>query len=201
MEELQKKLGEALANAAAEKQRADEATAKSTDLATKLATAQNEARDQKARADEAIAANAKAKTDAQAETGGAVKAKVSLVTKASAVLGADAKIKNDKGEEVAILDASDVEIMRAVVVKVDGEDVDAAMRTDASYVRAMFDGACKRASKSTTAAATVRGAVVAGREQAKLDQSTVDEETKRKQMIADSANAHKQPMTNVKEGA
>lgn len=207
MEELQKKLGEALANAAAEKQRADEATAKATDLAAKLATAQNDARDQKARADEATAAIAKAKTDAVAQTGAAVKARVDVLTKATSVLGVNDKgkttIKNDKGEDVEILDALDTDIMRAVVVKVDGEDVDAAMRSDASYVRAMFDGACKRASKSTAAAGATRTAIVGTREQAaKADQNPGDdEETRRKKMIKDSAEAHKQPMTNVKEGA
>lgn len=205
--DLMDELAKALKEAAEQKVRADAAEKKATeaeaaraDLATKLAAAQNEARDQKARADEAVAANAKIKTDAQTVNAEAVKARVGLVSKAIAVLGADAKIKSDDGKEVEILDAADLGIMRAVVVKVDGEDVDVAMRSDASYVRAMFDGACKRAGKSAEAAGGVRQTINQNRQQAQSKVDDVDEKALREKLMQESRDAHKAPMTN-KEGA
>lgn len=96
---------------------------------------------------------------------------------------------------------SKVEIMRAAVKHVDGEDVPAAKKDDASYVEALFDGACKRAKKD--AADTVAGANALAQireaspvnpaNTVKNDADDTDEEAAKKRMRGDSLAAWQTP--------
>jgi hypothetical protein len=79
----------------------------------------------------------------------------------------------------------DVEIMRAAIKHVDGEDVPEAKQKDASYVQALFDGALKRAKKDaaadergSAALAATRVAVETARTNTHLDATTDEDEAK-----------------------
>jgi hypothetical protein len=87
---------------------------------------------------------------------------------------------------------SDVEIMRATIKHVDGEDVPADKSDD--VVRYVFDGACKRADKDQTAtakgAAALAGARVAIANPLRVDGDAddTDEDAARSRLRADSAS-------------
>lgn len=182
MDELKLQLAAALAEIAKEKARADKAESDRDAATARADRAEGERDSEKSRADAAD----KARTDATAAMPVAVKARVALVTKASTVLGAEFKIDN-----VALIDADDGAIKRAVIKHVDGVDV--AADATAGYVDGRFDGCCQRADKSIAAVAAARTVVVNNTQNTDEDR----EVTSRRKMLEDSRNAYK---TASKEG-
>lgn len=141
-------------------------------LEGELVTAKNDARDAKLRADAAE----KARTDAADASMAAARARIALETTAAAVLGAEFKA-----------DASDRDLMVAVVKRVDGEDIGADASMD--FVRGMFAGATKRHDGGADALAGLR-LVTAPRTDATSGNESPEIVAQRK-MNADSANAWK----------
>lgn len=141
------------------------------DLTVQLIAAKNAAADQKLRADKLEAA----RTDDAKASLAAARARISLEDKAKHVLGAEFKA-----------DASDRDLMTAVIKRVDGEDVDATASPD--FVRGLYAGAARRHDAGGDALAAVR---VAATPSNRADDSAFDEEAAARKMNADSANAWK----------
>lgn len=186
--------------AAADK-RGDDAEQRVKDITTTLTKAEAERDSAKTRADaadqkvkDADAAVAKAKTDAAAAVGDQVKARVDLLTKASAVGVKEIK----RGDAtVAVLDAEPNEIRLAVIAKIDGAEVPSEKRDNAAYVEARFDFAIESYKKSGKAFDQLNSIVNAPAKTTDTDVKPTganmpsDREAQaRKKMIADSANAH-----------
>lgn len=144
MDELQKQLAAALADAATQRARADAAekalehTGRAhadADTALKVAIAERDSarRDVEAAKAESAAALAKAKMDADSARDVEVSARVDAMTKANAILGVEDRSK-----------MSTRDIKAAVIAHVDGAD---ALPTDAipQVVDVLFQGAVKRA--------------------------------------------------------
>jgi hypothetical protein len=166
MDELKKALDAALADAAAQKSRADVATAA-------LEAVKADADREKARADAAedkLTAAEKARADAAATFDARVNARVELCANAKRVLGDDFK-----------MDMTDKAIRAAVVTKLTGRDV--SERSDA-YVDAAYDHAIENATDAATATAATRVAAVAPKQDAA---SRLDAE--RAKMIEANRNA------------
>lgn len=128
------------------KKQRDEAIARADAADKELAAAQGKIESLTKDLELAKGGTEKTRTDAADKFDFAVAAKVDLVTKAAAVLGAKVDIK-----------ASDLDIMKAVIKHVDGKDV---TDTRPGYVEALFDGAVERG--RADAAAKVAGAQALG---------------------------------------
>ena len=97
--------------------------------------------------------------------------------------------------------ATTLEIMRSTVKHVDGKDVPEARKDDASYVQALFDGACERAKKDAAdtqkgadALGQARAAVEANRQNTHLDAAqATDEETAKANLAAANRQMINQP--------
>lgn len=152
MDELQKQLATALAATATEKARADAAETKLTAIEARAVAAEASAAAEKARADAAE----KARTDAASAEPARIRARVELETRAAGFLGAEFKA-----------DASDRDIMVAVVKRLDSFDVPADASAEA--VSLCFANACARAGASTQALGAVRAAANAAKTDAGLD--------------------------------
>lgn len=187
--------------AAAEK-RGDDAEQLAKDAEARAVKAEAERDSAKTRADaadakvkEAETAITKAKTDAAAATADQVKARVDLLTKASAVGVKEIK-RGDAA--VALLDAEPNEIRLAVIAKIDGAEVATEKRDNAAYVEARFDFAIEAFKKSGKAFDQLNAIVNASvKTTDKEDKPTAPnmpsnrEAEARKKLIEDSANAHK----------
>jgi hypothetical protein len=195
MEELQKKLGEALAEVAKQKADADAAKARADKAEGERDAANKRADAEKTRADKAEgdrdAANKRA--DAVTESLPALtKARGKLEAVAMAALGADAKV-GDK----AICDADERALKIAVVQKIDGDDIDkdpAGQPRSPIYVDARFDGCAKRVNVTSAAGSPFDGVreVVLDRGTQPAPGAPEDREAKaRAKMHEDSRNAHK----------
>ncbi len=175
MEELQKKLGEALADAASQKVRADQldgelrtaraslttAEVTATNAQAALATekklteaAQGAATQAKADADIAIA---KAKVDAQDAMSGAVAARVQLLTEVNAVLG----LKDAKGQPVDRTSLDDQSLRLAVIKHVD--NLEFSHDKDPVFVQGVYAGSLARAASASASRVSVREATQAVR--------------------------------------
>lgn len=172
MDELQKKLGEALATAATEKARADqldiELTATKTKLTAseiaatnaqaalgaerKLTEAANLAATQ-AKADAATAI-AQAKLDAGNTVASAVTARVQLLTEANQVLGA----KDSKGQLIDRSAMGDQELRLAVIKHVD--NLEFPKDKDPVFVQGVYAGSLARAAAAASSRTAVREATV-----------------------------------------
>lgn len=152
MEELQKKLGEALAQLTIEKNRADKAEGERDTHKVRADKAEGERDTAKSRADTAE----KARTDALAATPAMVKERVALVTKATIVLGAAHKLD---GKD--LIDCEPRALRCAVIAKVDGSEVPADKRENDAYIEGRFDAAYAVASKSTGAVDAAHAAIAA----------------------------------------
>lgn len=139
-------------------------------LTADLLAATNSARDEKLRADKLEAA----RTDDAKNSLAAARARIDLEDKAKTVLGTEFKA-----------DASDRDLMIAVIKRVDGEDVDATASAD--FVRGLYAGASKRHDAGGEALAAVRLSVNSHR----ADEAAPDEEAAARKMREDSANAWK----------
>lgn len=138
-------LKKALAELAAATVRADTADKRVTDLEAQVAS-------QTARADvadKALAAEKSARTDTVAAFPAAVAARVALEVAAKPILGDDFKAE-----------LTDDQIRRAVVKKVDGDDLAADAHVE--YVRARYDAAAKHGDKTVDLLANMRAATVPG---------------------------------------
>lgn len=165
-------LEEALKQLGAEKARADAAE-------KRCATLEGER-------DSAIAANTN-RTDS-AEFQARVKARVELETGCRMVL--DAK------EHDGIPAKTDVELMTAVVKRVDGDEAAAKVAgKSVDYLRARFDGAMERADKAVVATAGVRQAIQQNREDGIQPDAALDERAARKRMEQRSREAGTKPLT------
>lgn len=141
-----------------------------TALESELIVAKNAARDEKIRADAAE----KARTDAAATSMAVARARIALETKAEAILGSEFKA-----------DASDRDLMVAVVKRVDGDDVSADFSMD--YVRGLYAGAAKRNDAGSEALAGLRLATTKTESRA----DAPDEEAAARKMREDTDNAWK----------
>lgn len=191
---------------AAAKSDAVSAEQKAKDTATALVKAEAERDSAKSRADgaeqkvkDAETAATKAKTDAAAATSDQVKARVALYTKAAAVGVKEIKRTVD-GKETAIglLDAEPREVQLAVISKIDGAEVPAEKRDNDAYVDARFDFAIEAHRKSGKAFDQLNAIVNPAAKTTEIAPKptpsgapSITEAEARKQMIADSANAHK----------
>jgi hypothetical protein len=178
MDELQKQLATALADAAQQKARADSAE-KDRDAA------RTEIESQKARADSAEKdrdAALKARTDSEGSFEKRVDDAVQLRADVTPFLGAEFQFA---GKTAA-------DIKRALVEKVDGDKI----ATDAheAYVDGMYTGAIKRAKAGAQALGSVRAAVPPGSERA----DEFDEEAAARRMTARTDGLWKQPAEGVK---
>lgn len=185
MDELSKKLGEALAEAAAQKARADQldtdlkATKKAlTDSEIVATNAQAALNTEKTRADAAISAEKaradaadasakaaleKSKLDAVTDLAAAVKTRVSLETQANRILGASDK----DGKVIDRSTLSDRDLKVAVIKHVDGFDV--ALDKVEAYVDGVYEGALLRSTSVSTSVAAVRTAIEQTRVDAKAN--------------------------------
>lgn len=176
MDELKK----ALEQAAAEKVRADKAEADRDAERARADKLEADRDAQKERADKAE----KARTDAAAAVPAQISARVALLTKAGAVLGAEAKIDEKTDREIKV----------AVIKKVCDADVPAEKSDE--YVDARYDAALEQAARAGEAlgAARVLPFPAAGRVDAEID-----EEAARRRMDERSLNAWKAaPAAEVK---
>jgi hypothetical protein len=139
MDELQKLLASALATNAAEKTRADKAEADLVEVTKRALVAEQSAASEKARADKAEAERADALNAEPAK----IRARVQLETKAASYLG-----------EAFKADASDRDLMVAVIKKVDSFDVPADAKDDA--VALLYTIACNRAGEASEALGALR---------------------------------------------
>jgi hypothetical protein len=196
MEELQKKLGEALAEVAKQKADADAANKRADKAEGERDAANKRADAEKTRADKAEGDRdaATKRADAVTESLPALtKARAQLVAVAAAALGADAKV----GEK-AICDADERALKIAVVQKIDGDDIDkdpAGQPRSPIYVDARFDGCAKRVTVTSAAGSPFDGVreVVLDRGTQPAPGEPEDREAKaRAKMHEDSRNAHKQ---------
>lgn len=185
MDELSKKLGEALAEAAAQKARADQldtdlkATKKAlTDSEVAATNAQAALNTEKTRADAAIAtekaradaadAGAKAaleksKLDAVSDLATAVKTRVALETQANRILGS--VDKDNKPVDRSALSDRDIKV--AVIKHVDNLDV--APEKEEAFVDGVYTGSLNRSTSVTTSVAAVRTALEQTRADAKTN--------------------------------
>jgi hypothetical protein len=186
MDELKKKLDAALAEAAAEKARADANDKKAKDLEVQLAAEKTRAdkaeaaRDaEKDRADQAD----KARTDAIAAAPAQVRARIKLEDTAFRVLGKDFKVDGADGKPIP-----DAAIKRAVTEKLIGK----ALPADATpaYIDVRFDVALEQAGESLAASAELRTAATQGGTRA--DESSVS--TAHRQMVERQRKAGDQPL-------
>lgn len=190
MDELSKQLGEALANAAAQKARADqldtelkgtkEALVKAEVAAT---NAQAALSGEKARADAAeefskVAIN-KAKLDADAGLSTAVRSRVALETQANRILG----VVDSAGKPVDRSAVSDRDLKVAVIKHVDGMDVPADKVP--AYIDGVYEGAVARSASASASVAAVRAAVELPRADAATRLPPADAERKARQDMAD----------------
>lgn len=177
MDELQKQLEAAKAEAAALKARLDAADARATQAEKDRDAARVEAKQaqkdletETARADEAEkavdAAKIQANKDAEEQLSARVDSRVDLLTEAQGVIGKTIKAKNDEGKEEdrPLSKFSDREIMTAVVKHVDGDDIGSDESDD--YVKGMYAGSIRRAARASQSRAGVRQAVQAMRDAA-----------------------------------
>lgn len=166
MDELKK----ALEAAAAEKVRADNAIAEAAAIKVRADKAEGERDALKAQLESAE----KARKDAVDSINENVRARVTLETKASPILGAEVKLDG----------LTEREIKLAVVKKIDGIDVPSE-KSD-SYIDARYDSAIERAARADDALGAVRGAADAGRNDAGDAEAVAA-----KKMRERSANAYK----------
>lgn len=173
MDELQKALAKALLDVAAQTARADvaDATLAAAKAAHEAAIATAAGRADSAEKD--LVAERKARTDAAATEGSRIRARLELEAQAGALLPAGTKLDG----------LDDGAVRRAVVKHLDG--VEPAADAHPEYVRALFEGACKRAAAETEAHAGVRGSVVA------VKADTADEAAAMHRMNEHSNNAWK----------
>jgi hypothetical protein len=136
----------------------------------KLAEAETALAAERSRADAAV----QARTDAEAGSMAAARARLALEGVAGSILGSEFKA-----------DASNRELMVAVVKKLDGDDVPAERSDD--YVAARYDGATRRRDAGADALAGLRAAVIPP---VRADQIP-DEDAAARKMREDSANAWK----------
>jgi len=167
--------------------RADAAEKLAKDNELALATAESAAVAATARADAAE----KARTDAAEGATAAIAARVELMTSARAVLGPEFKMDG----------LSDRAIKCAVVKAVEKVDL-VATRSD-DYVTARYDAATERAGAAALALAGVRadGAAPWMKPAAGDAEGAPDEETARKKMEAESANAWRAGKKNTPAGS
>lgn len=161
MDELKEQLSKALADAAAQKARADKAESDLT-VATKRADALELERDEakrdvkaeSARADsakaDADAAIAKAHSDAAGTLDANVAVRVDLLTKANTILGAT----DDKGVAIDRSKLSNRDLMVEIVKRVDGDDLTEEKRD--GWIESTCEGAVKRHTKGRTSRADAR---------------------------------------------
>lgn len=145
--------------------------ARIAELESQLVAARNDAADAKLAASKAEAA----RNDAAATSMATARARIALEAKAAAVLGTEFKA-----------DASDRDLMVAVVKRVDGEDVPADASMD--FVRGIYAGASKRHDAGADALAGLRLVIAPP---TRADASVPDEEAAARKMREDSANAWK----------
>ncbi len=157
VDELQKQLAEALADATAQKARADQsekdrdaALAEKTALEVEATNARKDAESEKVRADQAAvdaqASMEKALLDAASTVSTQVAAKVALISAAAPILA-----------NVDLTKMSDREIKVAVIKHVDGDDI-SAEKPDA-YVDGVYEGALKRFARADTSRADAQVAI------------------------------------------
>lgn len=177
MDELQK----AMNLAASEKVRADAAEAKATALETKLATAEGEALNIKAK----LTSSEQARTDAADGFQAAVDARVELISAAAPILGSEFVSNGKTAREIKV----------AVVKRIDSFDVP----TDAGdgYVDGRYASAIERAAKSGQALGDLRTAITAptGTAPVRNDGAEDPEAVSRTAMKDGIANAWKTKMT------
>lgn len=170
MDELQKKLGEALASAATEKARADQLDVELKAVKTSLTSAEIASTNAQAalvtektlteaanvRADQAKtdadAVVTKAKLDAGTAVSAAVASRVQLLTEANQVLG----VKDAKGQPIDRSAMDDQAIRLAVIKHVDNLDFPADK--DPVFVQGVYTGSLARAATASASRAAVRGA-------------------------------------------
>lgn len=170
MDELQKMLNAALADAAAQRTRADAAERERD-------TARGERDAERVRADAAE----KTRNDAVAGLDKLVSDRVSLFAVAGPVLGAEVKLDS----------MTNVQIKSAVVEKVTGEKVPADATP--AYVDGAYGVAIKSAARSDAALASGAIAVVQGRNDAQREDATDVETAARNAAIKASREAYKLP--------
>lgn len=164
VDELQKKLGEALAEVAAQKARADQADALAASEKKRAEAAELEAHNakkdleaEKTRFDAEIKkandAAEKARQDAAGVLDSQVAERVALLTEANKVLGAT----DAEGKTVDRSKMSPRDIKVAIVKHVDGDDLDTSKSDD--FVNGAYEGALRRHAKSVTSRADTREAI------------------------------------------
>lgn len=177
----QEKLGAAVARADSAERERDASKA----LAAKL---EGERDEQKSRADAA----AKSHKDAMDARDGFVSARVELLAKCGAVLGA--KLKRADGAEVAIASMADRDLKLALIKHVTDADcsLDSAgkPRTD-EYINARYDGAIERASESKDTFRQAHDIVQIGRETADAGASKASKAYD--EMVANNRTAWQNP--------
>lgn len=202
MDELQKKLSEALVKCAtleaervAEKSRADKAEAERDAAREEAKSAKAERNDSetaavaKARAerDQAIAKADAAKADLEALRADAASAEKSIAGRVAERVALELKAREILGKDVVVKDMAERDIKCAVIRKVDATaEVDAQKSPE--YVNARFDAACERASKATESLYRTRGGM-------ELHTDADNETAARERMIQRSRDAWKQPNT------
>lgn len=163
MDELQKKLSEALVKCAtleadrvSEKSRADKAEAERDAAKADASAARAERNDSetaavaKARAerDQAVAKADAAKADLEAMRSDVAGAEKSIGSRVADRVALELKAREVLGKDVAVKDMSDRDIKVAVIRKVDASaEVDGQKSIE--YVNARFDAACDRATKAS----------------------------------------------------
>ena len=145
MDELQKKLTQALADLAAATVRADNAEQKLRAETSRADKAEGDRDAAKDRADRAE----KERTDAAANAPTVVRARILLETQAAPILGSEVKFDG----------MDDTAIKAAVVAKLTGKDLPSDKAKSADYVAARFDAAMELAGESAAAGAGLREAV------------------------------------------
>ncbi len=152
-------------NAANEKVGAEKARADAADKA--LETEKAERTRLQARVDSLtteLADEKKARKDAADMTPAQVKAKVALLTNASAVVGP--KLKRNDGVEVPLIDIPDRDLKLAVIKHVENVDCDvdhAGKKRDDVYIGARYDAAIERGQKSGRVFADVGAHILGNR--------------------------------------
>lgn len=144
MDELQKKLTQALADLAAATVRADNAEQKLRAETSRADKAEGDRDAAKDRADRAE----KERNDAAANAPTVVRARLQLEAQAAPILGSETKLDG----------LDDTAIKAAVVAKLTGKELPAEKAKSPDYVAARFDAAMELAAESTAAGAGLREA-------------------------------------------
>lgn len=166
MDELQKQLAAALADAAQQTARANQLTVELKTAKDALTTAQVDATNAQAAlvTEKQLTADAKAlavqaNTDAQIAVSGAVKSRVQLLTEANRVLGE----KDDKGVTIDRSDLDDSAVRLAVIKQVDGLEFSAEQIKNTDFVKGVYTGSLARFDAAAKSRTDVRQVLVQNR--------------------------------------